>query len=574
MTTHFIPAVRDLMESRAPDHGVAARPHAKTILWAEFHEAVRRQTAALTAFSTDHIGLYFDDVFDFSVAFIAVLHAGKKPILLPHLKSEFLARLNGGLDGLLTDQVEVDNSVPLVPAIEDDPVAPMLPSMPEGAVIYLCTSGSTGEPALIEKPLHCLEKEIGVQHRTFNWPGPAAAIGASVSHQHIYGLLFRVLLPLMRGQMIWRPMIRYPEDVALLPDGSQLISSPAFLKRVAVLPVFSKEATRLAACFSSGGALPETIAQYMHKEAQLSPIEIFGSTETGGIAWRQVSDLDTGGRWTFFDGVEATVVNDCLALKSPFIPGEEVYQTKDRVRLIGRDNMELLGRADRIVKVEEKRISLSAVEQVLQDHDLVSEAAVLILPSETRISLGAVVTLREEGWDFLAQNGRRALVSLLSEELRRHIEDIAVPRRWRFLQAIPTNSQGKRVADDLEALFEADAHHRPTAQDVKCEGDEVSLTLNVDEDVFYFKGHFPGQPILPGVAQLTWAAQFADEFFSVGQAFTRIEALKFQQVVTPGTDLALHLAHNPDKASVTFVFSSKEGRHSTGRLVYGGAHGA
>lgn len=567
MTTQFIAHLRDLMESRAPDYAVAVGPQTKTVVWAEFYEAVRRQTAALEAFSADRIGVYFEDVFDFAVAFMAVLHAGKTPILLPHLKPEFLTRLNRNLDALLTDQGQVDCPIPFAPIAADVTSVPDLPKMPADAVIYLCTSGSTGAPTLIEKPLQCLESEVGVQHKTFNWLNSNAPIAASVSHQHIYGLLFRVLLPLMKGQLIWRPMIRYPEDVALLPDDSLLISSPAFLKRAVTLPAFTSEAARLGACISSGGALPETVAQ-------LRPIEIFGSTETGGIAWRHVSDSDTPEQWTFFKGVEAVVVDGCLALTSPFIPGEELYQTNDRVRLIGGDRMELLGRADRIVKIEEKRISLTAVEQVLLSHDLLSEVAVLMLPNDSRTGLGAIVVPNEKGWDFLSQNGRRALVSLLGEELRRHIEDIAVPRRWRFVQTLPANSQGKALADDLKALFAAGAHHRPTAQHVECVGDAASLTLDVGEDVYYFKGHFPEQPILPGVAQLTWAAQFADEFFSIGQAFARIEALKFQQVITPGMNVTLALTHNPEKASVTFVFSSKEGRHSTGRLVYGGAHGA
>ena len=38
---------------------------------------------------------------------------------------------------------------------------------------------------------------------------------ASVSHQHIYGLLFRILLPLSLGLPFDRRSIDYPEQLAL-----------------------------------------------------------------------------------------------------------------------------------------------------------------------------------------------------------------------------------------------------------------------------------------------------------------------------------------------------------------------
>ncbi|MCV6071529.1 AMP-binding protein, partial [Escherichia coli] len=62
-----------------------------------------------------------------------------------------------------------------------------------------------------------------------------------------------------------------------------LVSSPALLKRL------NEEHNPVAirCVFSSGGPLPNQAAQHSHLLFGSLPIEVFGSTETGGIAYRQ-----------------------------------------------------------------------------------------------------------------------------------------------------------------------------------------------------------------------------------------------------------------------------------------------
>ena len=133
------------------------------------------------------------------------------------------------------------------------------------------------------------------------------------------------------------------------------------------------------------------------------PTEIFGSSETGGIAWRQGAD---------------TVAALCrrpaepgqrrrLLIASPYLPAGHVEHTADAARIAADGRFELLGRLDRIVKLEEKRISLPMLEQALMTHDWVAEARLGVV-QENRASLGALLVLSDAGLHALRNQGRRS----------------------------------------------------------------------------------------------------------------------------------------------------------------------
>src|SRR5690606_27170940 len=117
---------------------------------------------------------------------------------------------------------------------------------------------------------------------------PATRFVSTVSHQHIYGLLFTVLWPTLTGRAVTPQRLEYPEELErdLAAHDSVLISSPAHLKR---LFGGRRWATQARAIFSSGGPLGADASKLAAEVTGLAPIEVFGSSETGGIAWRQGS---------------------------------------------------------------------------------------------------------------------------------------------------------------------------------------------------------------------------------------------------------------------------------------------
>ena len=121
--------------------------------------------------------------------------------------------------------------------------------------------------------------------------GPAN-IMSTVTHQHIYGLLFTVLWPLAARRPVTLPLVDYPEQLQQILAKANcqryaLISSPAHLQRLDNLPQLAKYSHSLATVFSSGGPLPNSVPEDFAEHELNAPIEVYGSTETGGIGWRR-----------------------------------------------------------------------------------------------------------------------------------------------------------------------------------------------------------------------------------------------------------------------------------------------
>src|SRR5262249_49086372 len=141
----------------------------------------------------------------------------------------------------------------------------------------------------------------------------------------------------------------------------------------------------LRAVFSSGGPLPPEAADATLALLGAAPVEVYGSSETGGVAWRQRARH--GDTWQPLPGIEFRVDGGELAVRSPHLPELEWFHTAARATLAadGMDGFELHGRADRIVKIEEKRVSLTALEQRLAISGDVAEARVLMLADEAPV---------------------------------------------------------------------------------------------------------------------------------------------------------------------------------------------
>ncbi|WP_105254603.1 ApeI family dehydratase [Pseudoalteromonas sp. T1lg75] len=107
----------------------------------------------------------------------------------------------------------------------------------------------------------------------------------------------------------------------------------------------------------------------------------------------------------------------------------------------------------------------------------------------------------------------------------------------------------------------------PQIRAIEQADDQVSLTLYLQPELDYFRGHFPGAPILAGVVQLDWAVQYARRYLGMTGDIADIEVLKFQVVMTPELEVTLQLVKkNNDK--VLFSYHSEKGQHASGRLVF------
>jgi acyl-coenzyme A synthetase/AMP-(fatty) acid ligase len=595
----------------SPSAAVASRA-GQVLTQAHFAHQVAAWRDLLAAQPGVRWALFVEDTFDFATALFGAWHAGKTVVVPGDMQNDTVARLRGVADGFLGDLPGALARPAPAPASARE--AAFAPLDREAAQLVVYTSGTNGEPLAIPKRLaqldaevHALEARFGALCDTglapvnlapetvaagegiagFDEAGPVdepPLVWATVTHQHIYGLLFRVLWPLASGRPFAAERLVFNEEIALRIAGpAVLVASPAHLRRLPEALDWSATRAGLRGVFSSGGPLPPEAAESAMALLGVAPVEVYGSSETGGVAWRQRARH--GDTWQALPGIAFRIDDGELCVRSPHLPDAEWYRTADRATPAGdgMDGFELHGRVDRIVKIEEKRVSLTAMEQCLAASDDVAEARVLMLADEPpvvevagapvahAVRPAAVVSLTEAGRAKLAASGKPALVAELRTRLLAAVDRVALPRRWRLVDALPGNAQGKSTEALLGALFAPAAEARPQRPSPKwriTEQARAQASLALTPELLVFDGHFPGSPILPGVAQVDWAIAFARERFALPTRFIRMDALKFSQPALPGMHLDLDLQWNAATSTLHFEYRSTAGRHSSGRLVF------
>lgn len=314
--------------------------------------------AGLQARGIRRLAVHLEDAGLLAIALLGAWRAGASVLLPADLQPQTRQRWATAVDAWLVEASDLDAlyQVPLSAAALDL----------DTCQLSLCTSGSSGEPKRIDKSLRQLANEVEALEALWGKDLKDACIIGSVATQHIYGLLFRVLWPLCAGRTFVRKQLAFPEDMQRASREHRQfawVASPALLKRMGDnldWPALSQ----VARVFSSGGALPVEAAGSLYDRLQQWPIEILGSSETGGIAWRQGAQP-----WQPFADVQLSQDADgALRIASKYLPEGHIEQTADAARIHADGRFELLGRLDRIVKLEEKRISLPMLEQALMTH--------------------------------------------------------------------------------------------------------------------------------------------------------------------------------------------------------------
>ncbi|WP_229921083.1 AMP-binding protein [Rahnella victoriana] len=450
-TLMTLPMSQWLSAERADDHLVAWN-EIREWRQREFRQDVLSLLAALRAAPHSRWALCLEDHYSFAVALLAVLYSGKTPVLPGHFRPAVLAEQRDEFDALITD-LPLLAACPVIrfPIVADESLS-VLPEWPDNASLTLFTSGSTGRPQKIIKPVSCLEKESQWLLARWGTEFTAVRFAATVAPHHMYGLSFAFMLPLSLGLPFATKSVEYHEQLSPLTNGHNVvfISSPAFLKR---LDPGLKTAT-LRQVFSAGGPLDNDTASLVQQVCGCSTTEIYGTTESGVIAFRQPSRSEDA--WTLFDGVELRPHTDgSVSLMSPLIPQAEGITLSDEIRLLPpcQRHFTLLGRKDRIVKIAEQRISLTEIEQRLEALDLLTDACVLTLEKNGRIYIAAVLVLNPQGEQRLHTQGQRAFLAQIRQALREWLSPVSVPRYWRFAPAIPFNPQGKRATAQLQEMF-------------------------------------------------------------------------------------------------------------------------
>lgn len=515
--------------------------------------------------SASRVAICLDDPYDFACAFFAALAAARETVIPANAMPGYLRDLGHAYDLLLDTTTLAACERATAPAGSRDARA-----IDSHAAITLYTSGSSGTAKPVRKSLAQFDAEVRTLQREWGELTGTAVTLSSVPHHHIYGLLFRILWPLAAGRAFDRVPVLDPQQLQhrlTVYGGGIVVSTPAQLMRWPALPDFSALDPAPRVFFSSGAPLPAEAAAAYAAAFGAAPVEIFGSTETGGIAWRR---QDMTEAWRPLPGIDVRCEADgALSVRSAHLDHDGWHRTDDGARLDGRGCFELTGRSDRVVKLDGKRVSLPELEARILKHAYIEQAAATVIEGMSRAHVGVVAVLSAVGRQALQADGRIALVATLRHDLGAYFDAAALPRYWRFRRVLPFDGRGKLPPAAVVAVF------APTAEGFELltewhSGDGSYYEMRVPATLVHFEGHFPGMPILPGVVQIDWAVRLASREIEQARAIRSINHLKFKAPVLPGAVLVLRLVHDAARESIRFEFRQGERECTLGTLMYGG----
>ena len=573
----YVP-VCDLERDSRPDGALVAE--GKT--WGDFVSDVSKVRYYLEARENVPWILHCEDSYYFTVSLLSMLQSGRKALVTANRQEAFIKEIKKPEYGFLTDEpfagsVAGANEMPatLIQDVlagdatdaENDCEIKFGKFDKSKAEMVMYTSGTTGEPKAVYKRFLQFENELFELVKVFGNDWVNRKVYSTVNHHHIYGLLFTALLPIATGLPFRRHRIDFPTELAnIAGEAAVIASSPAFLKRLSAETDKPIEFKCPPIIYSSGGPLPEEVARRACELTGFWTMEIYGSTETGGIAYRQSKN---GPVWTPFEVCKMSVAeNGCLNIKSSYILEPEGFTTGDLVDLYDDGRFLLKGRSDSIVKIEEKRISLPEVEMRLKQTGLVQDVRVVPMVGK-RQYLAAAIVLNEVGRTKFAGSPKLAINNYFHDYLLKFIENTVSPKKWRYLEELPQNTEGKIRMRDIQALF--GLAESPNFKILKFRREPGALTAKLlfPATSDYYDGHFPEFKLLPAVVQVDMVLRLARNFLEAPKELSKMNRTRFANPILPDVPVMVKITYDADAGKVTFAYTSEDGEtsYSNGSLI-------
>lgn len=427
--------------------------------WKDFLIDSARMRRFIEANGADEFILHCEDYWYFLCTFVALLQCQKAAYLTQNITENFMADVRKPGMAFLTDQeTEIPDAVSIKQVIEEAELPSEAEYRTTPAIdgettrIFLFTSGSTGKPKAVPQRMKEFEEDNAFIISKWGAEFTNRKLITTVSQHHIYGFLFGISLPFTLGCPFRRNRVEFPEEFEKLTDVSYiLIATPAFLKRT--VEVEEKLDMKDIWIFTSGGAVSPELAVQTEKVFGFCPLEVYGSTETSGIAYRQQNKDQLV--WTPFDNAKIWLGDDgCIRIISPYIKNPEGFATADLAEIFEDGRFLLKGRSDSIVKIEEKRISMTEVEARLLESGLVEDVKVVALSNDVRQYLAAAVVLNAKGREQFKDTEKFMINRWFHDFLMKYFENVVIPKKWRFMEKLPVDVQGKKHKLEIMALFD------------------------------------------------------------------------------------------------------------------------
>lgn len=426
---------------------------------AEFLADVQTTAATLPAGSAA-INLC-EDRYAFLVAFGAILSRGHTNLLpssrAPQAIDESLATCAGSYAISDVAMTPAPARVVRMPRLGDGFTTEQPAIAADHIAAIGFTSGSTGQPkpnpktwsafhASNAQNVAALVETIGLA------PGSVAHVVATVPPQHMYGVEFSVLLPLLGPFAVHGGRPLFPADVAAAlaqtPEPRVLVTTPVHLRALLRDPAAFP---RLAAITSATAPLPRELAAEAEARYGAPMLEFFGSTETCVIARRRTAHEDD---WRLYADVSLCPQPDGTAVDASYLDHPVLLQ--DVVELLPGHRFRLRGRNADLVEIAGKRASLADLTRRALALPGVQDAVVLQLDDTDSMGVRRIAAL-------VVAPGRTE--NDLLNELRQAVDPAFLPRPLRCVPALPRNETGKLPRAALMAALQTPIEDTPAAPD-------------------------------------------------------------------------------------------------------------
>jgi long-chain acyl-CoA synthetase len=247
------------------------------------------------------------------------------------------------------------------------------------------TAGSTGAPKWCVHELRDLEAEVAAHAELL--AGARRVIGAVPSH-HIYGFLFTILLPLRLDADLIDVRAHVPARLAgLLQPGDVVIGHPDFWRAfVRTVPSVGRGATGV----TSTAPCPPDVARAVRAAGFERFVEVYGSSETAGIGWRD----DPDAAYTLL-GCWRRGATDGELVRAD-ARGEHVFAAPDHLVWEDARHLRPAGRLEGAVQVGGTNVFPDRIGALLRTHPGVAEAAVRLMRPDEGDRLKAFIVPRAE----------------------------------------------------------------------------------------------------------------------------------------------------------------------------------
>ena len=437
---------------------------------------------------------------------------------------------------------------------------PLIPADFTAAILF--TSGSTGNPTTHAKSWGQLVRGAANLSAALGWTqSTRCAVVGSVPSQHMFGLESTVMLPWHAGCPVHlhKPLLPADLETAVTQCARPCwwMTTPVHLRpslhAAIALP-------QIAGIVASTMSLPPALAAAAETTWQVPVVEIYGSTETGALAARRTAKDEW---WSPLDGVELKPqsAGDKMRILASGSHIDVPVLLTDELRLNQDGRFLWLGRSADMLKIGGKRASLSALSQ-----------RIAALPGID----DAVYFVPDAGDDAITHDDAHPMKRLVAfyvsttltpeqvrAALRALLDPVFVPRPMFRVSKLPRNANGKLAQRDLMGLYLQLKHARFTAAAGTKAKEQLVVSLNHPA----LAGHFPGNPIVPGVVILSYVteairSQLPDTLLGT------LLAMRFHSPLRPGQPFTVQVELHGDRVYVE-VQENNAGRAPGIRIANG-----